>query len=126
MALLVGQHPSTTFFDHWARLLTVALIVLTGASPLDSWQVRSEPLHASQSTLVSAVFGSGESGFSGVISTSVASEEQEDTDPTDLGPVFGVLCIAILMLRGAWLLSAPYQGPMKLTSICCSAVEQPG
>jgi hypothetical protein len=126
MSLLLGRRPSTTFTNCLARLLAVVLLVIAGASPLSSWQAHTEPLQASPSTVVSDVAGSPESGFSSVISTSEAAEEQEDTDPTDLGLMFGVVCISVLMLRRAGLLSTFYEGPAKLSSNCCSALEQPG
>jgi hypothetical protein len=126
MTLPVGQRPSTKFINIWAPLLAAVLLVLAPTSPLASWQTHTEPLQASHSTVVSAVAGSGESGFSTIISRSEASEEQEDTDPNDTWSVFGEVCISVLMLRGAGLLSAIYEGPAKLSSICCSALEQPG
>jgi hypothetical protein len=126
MSLLVGQRPSNAFINYWARLLAVVLLILAGASPLASWQAHTEPLQVSPSTVVSAVAGSPESGFSSVISTSEAAVEQEDTDPTDLGLMFGVVCISVLILRSAGLLSAFYEGPAKLSSNCFSVLEQPG
>ena len=124
MNLLVGQRPYTTFIKYWARLLAVVLLVLAAASPLAVWQTYTEPLQASHSTVVSGVGGSGESDFSSVISTSEASEE--DTDPTELGLVFGVVCISVLMSRSAGLLSAFHDVSAKLSLNCCLALEQPG
>lgn len=126
MTLLAGQRPCTTFINYCAQLLAVVLLVIAGASPLAGWQAHTEPLQASHSTVVSVVAGSGESDFSSVISKSEASEVQEDTDPTGLGLEFGVVCISILMLRGAGLLSAFCEEPAKLSYIFCSALEQPG
>ncbi|HEX6710213.1 MAG TPA: hypothetical protein VF068_07750 [Rubrobacter sp.] len=121
MTLLVKQRPYTTFISYWARLLAVVLLVLAAASPLAGWQIHTESI---QGTVVSAVAGSGESGFSSVISTSEASEE--NTDPTDLGTEFGVVCISFLMVCSTGLLSAFHEVSAKVSFDFCSALEQPG
>jgi hypothetical protein len=122
-----------------ASPLVVVLVILAGVSAFATWQAHSEPPQASPGTAAWTMAGSVEGGLPSVASMPATPEKpgsgkpplSNDTDgekdgTSDALEVFAVAAFWVLLLRDGGLLLTFCDGLAKLTSIFCSALEQPG
>ena len=120
-------------------LVVVLLILVAGASAFASWQAHGKPLQASSGTAAWAMAGSGESALPSMTSmpatpdnsgsgrSPLSSNADSEEDGTgDASEVLAMVAFWVLLMRDGGLLLTFWDGPAKLTSICCSALERPG